>query len=106
MKILSIILLFTFISLSTIKCQTYFKDIKKISFNNNYFVVLTDGFYLYNENLLNCTKIFCFNSSVYKNSDDKIILTKLEEESNSFVLCLINKYLFMMQKKTKLSTIF
>ena len=82
MRIISIIFFFIFISLSNIKCQTYFKDIKKISFNNNYFVFLTNGFYLYNNNLLNCSKIFSFNSSIYKNSGNKIILTKLEEESN------------------------
>ena len=96
---ISIILLFTLISLNNIKCTTYFKDIKKIAFNNNYFVVLTDGLYLYNHNLLNCSKIFCFNSTIYKNSDDKIILTKLEEKSNSFILCLINKYLFIYNAK-------
>ena len=96
---LSIILLFTFISLSNIKCTTYFRNIKKIDFNNYYFVVLTDGLYLYNNNLLNCSKIFNFNSSIYKNSGDKIILTKLEEERNSFILCLINKYLFIYDAK-------
>ena len=96
---MSIISLFTFISLFNIECSTHFINIKKIDFNNNYFVVLTDGLYLYNDNLLNCSKIFSFNSSIYKNSGDKIILTKLEEEKNSFILCLINKYLFIYDAK-------
>ena len=104
---ISIILLYTFISLINIKCTTFFRNITKIDLNNNYFVVLTDGLYLYNHNLLNCSKIFNFNSSIYKNSGDKIILTKLEEERNSFILCLINKYLFIYDaKKTKLNIIF
>ena len=96
---MSIILLFTFISLFNIEYSTHFINIKKIDFNNNYLVVLTDGLYLYNDNLLNCSKIFSFNSSIYKNSGNKIILTKLEEESNSFILCLINKYLFFYNAK-------
>ena len=97
MEILSSLLFIIFICVINIQCQTYFRDIKKIHLNDNdhYFVVFTDGLYLYNYNLLDCVKLFNFNSTVYQGSDDIIILTKLENENGSYILCLINKYLFI-----------
>ena len=44
-----------------VKCEDIFKGIKKLSLNDNYFVALNTGLYLYNYNLLNRALITSFN---------------------------------------------
>ena len=60
-----------------VKCEDIFKGIKKLSLNDNYFVTLNTGLYLYNYNLLNRALITSFNSSIYKNDSDIIIIKEL-----------------------------
>jgi len=49
-KILAIIII---LLPTKLKCEDIFKGIKKLSLDDNYFVVLNIGLYLYNYNLLN-----------------------------------------------------
>ena len=79
-----------------------FIDIKKLSVSDSYFVVLDKGLYLYNFNnfnTLDCSIILSFNSTVYRNSSDKIILNELNDDYNSFILCLVNEYFFIFNEK-------
>ena len=76
-----------------------FIDIIKIPLKTNYFVVLDSGLYLYNFNNLDCSIIQKFNSSVYRQSNNKINLTELEDEFNSYIFCLVNEYLFIFNSR-------
>ena len=76
-----------------------FIDIIKIPLQTNYFVVLESGLYLYNFNNLDCSIIHKFNSSVYRSYNNKINLTELEDESNSYIFCLVNEYLFIFNSQ-------
>ena len=71
-----------------------FREIIEVPFSNDYFVVLESGLYLYDSKLLNCSKLFAFNSSIYK-FNYKINLTQIEDGNNSYIFCLMNKYLFI-----------
>ena len=102
-KILSI----TIILLHTkVKCEDIFKGIKKLSFNDNYFVVLNTGLYLYNYNLLNCALITSFNSSVYKNENDIIFFKELVYNNQYYIFCMVNKYLFLFNEKNNITNSF
>ena len=102
-KILSI----TIILLHTkVKCEDIFKGIKKLSLNDNYFVALNTGLYLYNYNLLNRALITSFNSSVYKNDNDIIIIKELIYNNYFYVICLVNKYLFLFNEKNNITNSF
>ena len=72
-----------------------FIDIKKLNLYDSYFVVLNSGLYLYNFNTMDCSIILEFNSTVYKSSNNKINLTELYDDKNSFIFCLVNIYLFI-----------
>ena len=76
-----------------------FVDIKKLNLYDSYFVVLNSGLYLYNFNTMDCSIILEFNSTVYKSSDNKINLTELYDDQNSFIFCLVNEYLFIFNEK-------
>ena len=84
-----------FAFLINIKSGTVFQDIIKLSKEDDYFVILSSGFYLYNYNLLGCSRILSFNSTIYKNSNNAIILKKIEDDHNLYVLSLVNNYLFI-----------
>ena len=75
-----------------------FIDIKKLSLSDSYFVVLDSGLYLYDFNNLDCSLILNFNSSVYRHSNDKVILNELNDDDNSFISCLVNEYLFIFDE--------
>ena len=89
-----------------VKCEDIFKGIKKLSLDDNYFVALTTGLYLYNYNLLNYALITRFNSSVYKNEKDIIIIKELVFNHYYFIFCLVNKYLFLFNEKNNLTNSF
>ena len=95
------IILIYIISLVNINCQEMFRDIKKLSLNNNYFVVLSTGLYLYDSKLINCSLIYEFNSTIYKNVKTIILLGEIKEEINSYILCLVDKYLFIYNEENK-----
>ena len=78
-----------------------FIDIKKLTTYDSYFVVLDTGLYLYNFNNSECGLIRQFNSSVYRSSNNKIILNELSDELNSYIFCLVNEYLFIFNEKNK-----
>ena len=90
-------LLILFMSLLFIKeihCQE-FLDLIKVPFRDFYFVVLNTGLYLYNFYNFDCSLLYEFDPSIYINDGDSIYLSELEYESNSFIFCLINEYLFL-----------
>ena len=94
-----IILVFTINIFShKIKCDSSldeFIDIKKIPLNDNYFVVLNTGLYIYNFNTLICSLILKFNSYVYKEVNNKIVTKELDYKNKLYILCLVNDYLFI-----------
>ena len=76
-----------------------FIDLLKLSLNDNYFVVLDTGFYLYNFNTFNCYLIHEFKC-VHNNNKDKINLTELYYENKAYIFCLVNEYLFILDEYT------
>ena len=89
-----------------IKCEDIFKDIKRLSFYDKYFVVLNKGLFLYNSNLLNCALITRFNSSVYKKDNDIIITKELIYDNIYYMFCMVNKYLFIFNEKNNITNSF
>ena len=77
-----------------------FVDIKKLYLNNNYFVILDSGLYLYNFNTSDCSIILSFDEGIYRPINNKINLTELNDEYNSFIFCLVNEYLFIFNEHT------
>ena len=75
-----------------------FIDIKKLSLSDSYLVVLDTGLYLYNFKNFDCSIILNFNSSVYRNTTNKVILNELNDENNLYILCLVNEYLFIFNE--------
>ena len=73
-----------------------FIDIKKLSSFNKYFVVLDTGLYLYNFNDKDCALVRQF--SINKTVNDRIILDSLSDGKNHYILCLVNKYLFIFNE--------
>ena len=73
-----------------------FIDIKKLSSFNKYFVVLDTGLYLYNFYEMDCALILQF--SINKTVNDRIILDSLSDGKNHYILCLVNKYLFIFNE--------
>lgn len=88
-----------FLLILSVKCKDMFRDIKKLSLYDNYFVVLSSGLYLYDFNFLNCSMIYKFDNSFYKDTSTSIIITEIKGEGNSFILCLVDKYLFIFNPK-------
>ena len=76
-----------------------FVDVKKLNLHDSFFVVLNSGLYLYDFNTMDCSIILEFNSTVYKSSDNKVNLTDLYDEKNSFIFCSVNEYLFIFNEK-------
>jgi len=95
-KILAIIII---LLPTKVKSVDIFKGIKKLSLNENYFVALNTGLYLYNSNFLNRALITSFDSSVYKNNNDIIIIKELVYDNYYFIFCMVNKYLFLFNEK-------
>ena len=95
LELLLLILSFNVVS------EKEFIDIKKLSLSDSYFVVLDSGLYLYNFNSLNCSIIERFNSSVYKlnNNNNRVILNELNYNDQHYILCIVNKYLFIFNEK-------
>ena len=100
MNFIIYLLLNDIIFFNNAKCEDIFKDIIKLSLYEKYFVVLNNGLYLYNYNLLICANIISFDSSSILNSNDKIITTKLVDENNFYILCLINRLLYIFNEQT------
>ena len=76
-----------------------FIDIKKLSLNDNYFVILDTGLYLYDINTFNCASIYIFNDE-YKNSRDVVLIKEFHYKYKAFIICLINEYLFLFNEYT------
>ena len=97
----NLIIIFLYYILLSIKnvLGDKFIDINKLSVTDTYFVVLDSGLYLYNFNTLDCSIILSFNSTVYRSSNNKIILNEINDYYNSYILCLVNEYLFIFNEK-------
>ena len=74
------VFVFCFLQLSEVKADK-FREIIKITSSNEYFVILDTGFYLYDNNLMNCYKIYTFDSSIY-NDNSHVNLIEIENENN------------------------
>ena len=100
LNLINFIIIYLYYILLSIKIVlgNVFIDIKKLSLSDSYFVVLDSGLYLYNFNTLDCSIILSFNSTVYRSSNDKIILNELNGDYNSYILCLVNEYLFIFNE--------
>ena len=96
-----------FFLLNKVKCVDIFKGILKLSLNDNYFVALNTGLFLYNYNLLNYALITNFNSSVYKNDNNDIIIIKeFLYNKQYYIFCMVNKYLFLFNEKSNITNTF
>ena len=73
-----------------------FIDIKKLSSFNKYFVVLDTGLYLYNFYDMDCALVYQFSKN--KTVNDRIILDSLSDGKNHYILCLVNKFLFIFNE--------
>ena len=103
LNLINFIIIYVYYILLSIKIVlgNVFIDIKKLSLSDSYFVVLDSGLYLYNFNnfnTLDCSIILSFNSTVYRSSNNKIILNEINDDYNSYILCLVNKYLFIFNE--------
>ena len=97
-NIIIIELYFMLILIKTVSADTFI-DIKKLSFNNDYFVILDNGLYLYDSNFKHCALIYEFNKSEYNNIErNKINLTELYHENKAYIFCLVNEYLFIFNE--------
>ena len=96
-KTFIICIFFILLSLKSVFAGS-FLDTKKLSLYDAYFVVLDTGLYLYNFNNLDCSLIYKFNET--KTSNDKILINELYDEYNAYILCLVNKYLFIFDEST------
>ena len=89
-----------------VKCEDIFKGIKKLSLNDNYFVTLNTGLYLFLVYPGWNISVSRFNSSVYKNDNDIIIIKELIYNNYFYVICLVNKYLFLFNEKNNITNSF
>ena len=89
----------------SVNSEEMFRDIKKLSLTDNYFVVLSTGLFLYDSNFLNCSLIYKFNTSIYKDKTTKVFTAEINTKVNSYILCLVNQYLFIFNSKTNESNI-
>ena len=94
-----------FFLILSVKSGEMFRDIKKLSLTDNYFVVLSTGLFLYDSNFLNCSLIYKFNTSIYKDKTTKVFTAEINNKVNSYILCLVNQYLFIFNSKTNESNI-
>ena len=101
MKLNNLILIDLYYILISIKVifARKFIDIKKLSLNDNYFVILDTGLYLYDINTFNCASIYIFNDE-YKNSRDVVLIKEFHYKYKAFIICLINEYLFLFNEYT------
>ena len=99
-NIIIIELYFMFILIKTVYADTFI-DIKKLSFNNDYFVILIKGLYLYDSNFKHCSLIHRFTKQEYiNNQTNKIDIAELYNEQKAYIFCLVNEYLFILDEYT------
>ena len=78
-----------------------FIDMKKLSHNDYYFVILDTGLYLYDSTIENCSLIYQLNNGELNKENignNKINITELYNEQKAYIFCLINKYLFIFNE--------
>ena len=88
------------IILINISSADKFIDIKKLSLYDKYFVVLDTGLYLYDFNNEDFTLIHKFNENEYRSFNNAINITELNYKQKSYILCLVNEYLFLFNEYT------
>jgi len=99
-NIIIIELYYILILIKTFSTDTFI-DIKKLSFNNDYFVILITGLYLYDSNFKHCSLIHQFTKQEYiNNQTNKIDIAELYNEQKAYIFCLVNKYLFILDEYT------
>ena len=92
-----------FFLIKIIFCEEFF-DLKKLSSFDSYFVVLDSGLYLYNPNLIDCAIIHNFNPNI--KSSDKVILSQINNEEKSYIICLVNELVFIFNEYTNKTNIY
>ena len=78
-----------------------FIDMKKLSHNDYYFVILDTGLYLYDSTIENCSLIYQFNNEELNKENiekNKINITELYNVQKAYIFCLINEYLFIFNE--------
>ena len=89
------------LSLNIILCEELkFIDIKKLSLDNSYFVILNIGLYLYDNNFSKCALIHQFDNSEFMDNKDLIIVKELINDNKAYILCLVNQQLFIFDEYT------
>ena len=77
-----------------------FIDIKKLTLNDIYFVLLDSGLYLYDFNTSDIALIHELNESEYRASKDIINIAELNYKHRAYIFCLVNQYLFLFNEYT------
>ena len=89
---------FIFISIKLIFAEEFI-DIQKLFSKEIYFVILDTGLYLYDLNNLNCALIYEFKDE-YQNTKNNIILKEFHYKYKTYIICLVNEYLFIFNENT------
>ena len=87
-----------FISIKLIFAEEFI-DIQKLFSKEIYFVILDTGLYLYDLNNLNCALIYEFKDE-YQNTKNNIILKEFHYKYKTYIICLVNEYLFIFNENT------
>ena len=99
------IILFILLSFKSVLARVFI-EIKKLSPYDSYFVVLDTGLYLYNFNIFKCSIIQEFNNTIYKSKNNKVILQELNYENNSYMICIVNEFLFIFNENNNKTYIY
>ena len=99
------IILFILLSFKSVLARVFI-EIKKLSPYDSYFVVLDTGLYLYNFNIFECLIIQEFNNTIYKSKNNKVILQELNYENNSYMICIVNEFLFIFNENNNKTYIY
>ena len=99
-NIIIVEIIYLLISIKAIYSESFI-DMKKLSHNDYYFVILDTGLYLYDSMIKNCSLIYQFNNNEIRTDNiekNKINITELYNEQKAYIFCLINKYLFIFNE--------
>ena len=99
-NIIIVEIIYLLISIKAIYSESFI-DMKKLSHNDYYFVILDTGLYLYDSMIKNCSLIYQFNNNEICTDNiekNKINITELYNEQKAYIFCLINEYLFIFNE--------
>ena len=105
-KITIMMLYFIFLSLSETTSQQYIRRYPKMIDlpDDKFLFVIVDGFYIFESNLLDNTKIYTFTGQqIIDRIEDinKTTLSDITYEDNYYVFCLVKDYLYLFDNNKK-----